>query len=191
MNNVVSKDQQFVARLREIVLANLSNENFDVELMAREMCISRSSVHRRLKHLTNQNATHFIREIRLQRALEILLNDHSTAAEVAYRVGFGSPAYFTRCFHEYYGYPPGEARKRFRYEEAESILISWEEKKISASQTLSRQELVKIISAVASMIISLVLLLILAPREKHLERREKILGRRVKYLSDVMSNLVC
>ncbi len=116
MIDAQSADQLFITRLTQIVLANISREDFDVEELAREVHLSRSSIHRRLKRLTNQNASQFIREIRLKKAMEMLVNGLGTASEIAYRVGFGSPAYFTRCFHEYYGYPPGEVKNRISVE---------------------------------------------------------------------------
>ena len=112
MTGPQTSDQLYIRRLREIVEANLSRENFDVEELAREAKMSRSAIHRRLRNMGKQNASHFIREIRLQKAREMLREGSVTASEVAYRVGFGSPAYFSKCFHEYYGYPPGEERKR-------------------------------------------------------------------------------
>jgi TolB-like protein/Tfp pilus assembly protein PilF len=47
----------------------------------------------------------------LQKALEILQNEEVNISEVAYRVGFNSPAYFNTCFHELFGFPPGEVKK--------------------------------------------------------------------------------
>jgi AraC-like DNA-binding protein len=44
--------------------------------------------------------------------MELLKQKNITASEVAYRTGFGSPAYFNTCFHEYYGYPPGGTKTR-------------------------------------------------------------------------------
>jgi TolB-like protein/AraC-like DNA-binding protein/Tfp pilus assembly protein PilF len=112
MTDSPSTDQQFLRNLRDIVEANLSREDFDVEELARKAHMSRSAIHRRLRKLGKQNASYLIREIRLQKAREMLQEGSVTASEVAYRVGFGSPAYFSKCFHEYYGYPPGEERKR-------------------------------------------------------------------------------
>ncbi|MDF1559107.1 MAG: helix-turn-helix domain-containing protein [Bacteroidales bacterium] len=119
MTGPLTSDQLFIRRLREIVEANLSRETFDVEELAREAKMSRSAIHRRLSNLGKQNASHFIREIRLQKAREMLREGSITASEVAYRVGFGSPAYFSKCFHEYYGYPPGEERKRIVPDESD------------------------------------------------------------------------
>ena len=111
MNKPRSGDQLFIKKLTDLVLANLAREDFNVGRLARIAGMSRSSVHRRLKEIKNQNATQFIREIRLQRAMEMLQKDLGTASEIAYRVGFGSPAYFTKCFHEYFGFPPGEVKR--------------------------------------------------------------------------------
>jgi TolB-like protein/AraC-like DNA-binding protein len=110
MTDSSSKDQMFLRTLRELVEANLSREDFGVEALARQAKMSRSAIHRRLRSLGKQNASHFIREIRLQKAREMLQEGLITASEVAYRVGFGSPAYFSKCYHEYYGYPPGEEK---------------------------------------------------------------------------------
>ncbi len=118
MNTLRSGDQIFLEKLTKLVVANLSREDFDVRELASGAGMSRSSVHRRLRQLRNQNASQFIREIRLQKAMEMLEDGSGTASEIAYKVGFGSPAYFTKCFHEYYGFPPGEARKRANNEEA-------------------------------------------------------------------------
>ena len=75
------------------------------------MGISHSSLLRKVRSLTGKSITQFIREMRLQKALELLQQEEITAAEVAYRTGFGSAAYFSTSFSEHFGFPPGEARK--------------------------------------------------------------------------------
>ncbi|HEY3390704.1 MAG TPA: helix-turn-helix domain-containing protein, partial [Prolixibacteraceae bacterium] len=101
-------NNEFVRRLTDIVEANLANENFGVEDLVSKMGISHTNLHRKLKTISNQTISQFIREIRLKKAKELLLNDDLTVSEVSYRVGFGSPTYFNKCFHEYFGYPPGK-----------------------------------------------------------------------------------
>ena len=49
--------------------------------------------------------------LRLQKALELLRDGIYTVAEVGYKVGFNSPVYFTKCFHEYFGYPPVKVKR--------------------------------------------------------------------------------
>ncbi|MCD6565880.1 MAG: helix-turn-helix domain-containing protein, partial [Bacteroidales bacterium] len=58
------------------------------------------------------SVSQFIRHERLKHAREILRQTASTVSEVSYQVGFGSTSYFIKCFHDYYGYPPGEVGKR-------------------------------------------------------------------------------
>ena len=102
----------FIKKLTGIVLANLQNENFGVDDLASEAGMSRSALHRRLLQLKHGNISHFIREVRLKRAMELLQQHAGHASEVAYQVGFGSPSYFNKCFHDFYGFPPGEVNKR-------------------------------------------------------------------------------
>jgi len=106
-----SVDQAFISKLKEIVLANLTDGNFNVEKLAKEAGISRITLYRRVRSIKRQDISQFIREIRLQRAMEMLQNKEGTASEIAFWVGFGSPTYFIKCFHDYYGFPPGEVRK--------------------------------------------------------------------------------
>jgi len=105
-------DSLFIQKLRKIVLANLSNEKFGVEDLAEEAGMSRANLYRRLRSIRHQDISHFIREIRLQQAMELLQQNQYTASEIAFKVGFGSPAYFNKCFHDYYGFPPGEVKRK-------------------------------------------------------------------------------
>lgn len=113
MTEPSSMDKAFIRKLTDIVLANLGNENFGAEELAKEAGISRASLYRKLQSLKKEDISQFIRGVRLNRAMEMLENNEGTASEIAFRVGFGSSAYFTKCFHEYYGFPPGEVKKRF------------------------------------------------------------------------------
>jgi TolB-like protein/AraC-like DNA-binding protein len=110
-------DRVFLDRLQGLVEANLSDERFGVEEVARELGMSRASIHRKLKQLTGKSLGQTIREIRLERAMELLRQNAGTASEIAYRTGFGSPAYFNHCFHNHFGYPPGDVRKHAAQEQ--------------------------------------------------------------------------
>ena len=113
MTVYLPSEQQYIDRLTGIVEENFSNNNFGVAELAKEMGISHSSLHRKLKAIAKQSISQFIRETRLKRAKDLLEHQAGTVAEVAYGVGFGSTTYFSKCFHDYYGYPPGEVRKHF------------------------------------------------------------------------------
>ena len=112
MNGLHQNDSFFINKLTEIVNRNLQDENFSPNDLANAAGMSRSSIHRKLKASTGLDASRFIRKIRLERSFEMLKNSSDTVSEIAFKVGFGSPAYFTKCFHEYYGYPPVEVRRR-------------------------------------------------------------------------------
>jgi TolB-like protein/AraC-like DNA-binding protein len=106
-----ANEQPFIRRLTEIILANLGDEKFGVKELVQASGMSHRSLNQRLQAITNKTINQFIREVRLEKALEMLQNGKVTASEVAYKVGFGSPAYFNTCFHEFFGYPPGKVSK--------------------------------------------------------------------------------
>jgi TolB-like protein/AraC-like DNA-binding protein len=116
MSGAINRNQ-FIERLTQIITANLSNDQFGITELAREMNRSHSYLHRHLKEITGQSISQFIRTVRLEKAREMLLETDDSASEIAYKVGFGSPSYFNHCFHEQFGFPPGEVKKRLNDQE--------------------------------------------------------------------------
>lgn len=110
--NQLSRNERFLQSIERVIEANLSNDRLGVEELAESLSISRSQLFRRLQKLTGKNISQYIREYRLKKALELLKNDVASASEIAYQVGFSSPSYFNKSFHDYFGYPPGELKKR-------------------------------------------------------------------------------
>ncbi|MBL0744667.1 helix-turn-helix domain-containing protein [Chryseolinea lacunae] len=105
-------DTMFLEQLRKEVDLNLTNDQFSVEELARNIGMSRSQLHRKLNSATGQSVSQFIREYRLQLGMALLREGKLTAAEVSDRVGFGSATYFSKCFNEYYNFPPGEVKAK-------------------------------------------------------------------------------
>lgn len=105
-----SMDQEFIKKLIDILEINLENETFVVIELASEAGLSRSQLHRKLHEINGKSTSQFIREYRLEKAMEMLKLNSGTASEIAYRVGFTSPTYFNTCFHNFYGYPTGEVK---------------------------------------------------------------------------------
>lgn len=101
----------FIEKAEAVILENISNEQFGVSEMAELMNMSRSSLLRKIKTQTNLSANQFIRQVRLNKGMELLKQDTLTIAEISYQVGFGNTSYFIKCFREQYGYSPGEVRK--------------------------------------------------------------------------------
>jgi AraC-like DNA-binding protein len=105
---IKSLDEKFLRKLMEEIEHNIGDESFSVEVLGSAIGMSRSQLHRKLKALIGQGPNQFIRSFRLNRAHDMLKANSATAAEIAYSVGFSSPSYFTKCFHEQFGYTPSE-----------------------------------------------------------------------------------
>ncbi|MCB9277254.1 MAG: helix-turn-helix domain-containing protein [Lewinellaceae bacterium] len=105
-------DNAFLEMATQVAEQHLSNEQFGVSELAREIGMSRSNLLRKVKKLTGLSVSQFIRQLRLKRAMELLKQNAFTVSEISYQVGFGSASYFIKCFREFYGYPPSEAGKR-------------------------------------------------------------------------------
>lgn len=106
------RDETFIRYVNEIIKANLGNDRFGVSELAGKMNMNRTTLYRRINSVTGQSASQIIRIARLKKALELLKNESLTVAESAYRTGFGSATYFSKCFRDYFGYPPVEVTKR-------------------------------------------------------------------------------
>lgn len=119
------KGQKFTDEAKAIVLEHLGDEHFGVSELADDMHMSRSSLLRKCKKQTQLSASQFIRQIRLEEAMELLRDSDLTVSEVSYRVGFGSTSYFIKCFREHYGHPPGEVGKVGLEETAKEPSISF------------------------------------------------------------------
>ncbi len=103
---VTSMDDKFIKRSIGIIEDHLSDMEFSVAQFSREIGISRSQLHRKIHALTNHSVSQFICLIKLQRAIQLLEKNAGTVAEIAYRVGFNSPSYFNRCFHDHFNMSP-------------------------------------------------------------------------------------
>ncbi|HQV33052.1 MAG TPA: response regulator, partial [Calditrichia bacterium] len=110
--SVPSVHETFLKRLMEIVEIHLESEDFSVEQFAAEAGMSRGQLHRKVKAITNQSPSEFVRTFRLHRAAELIKQNAGNLAEIAYQVGFNSQAYFTRSFQEQFGCSPREFRKQ-------------------------------------------------------------------------------
>ncbi len=94
--------QKAIAQVEE----NLSNEQYTVEDLSRDLCMSRMTFYRKIQSLTGQKPTEFIRTIRLRRAATLLQQGEMSVTEISYATGFSSVSYFSRCFRTMFGVPP-------------------------------------------------------------------------------------
>ena len=101
-------DEKFMNKVIDVINTHISEEEFSIEQFGKEAGMSRSQIHRKLKALTGKSPSLYLRSVRLSRAKQMIQAREANISEIAYRVGFSSPAYFSRCFKEEFGYPPSE-----------------------------------------------------------------------------------
>ncbi len=101
-------EEDFISQMTSIIEGNLDDEQFGVSELASVMNMSRSNLLRKVKKHTGLSVSQFIRQVRLEIAMDLLKEGAYTISEVSFKVGFGSSSYFIKCFREHYGYPPGE-----------------------------------------------------------------------------------
>lgn len=107
-------DQSFADQYEAVVKKHLSNPEFDVEILCREMGLSRATLYRKVKAITNLSPAELIRNIRLECAVEMLRTSQQTATEIAYQTGFGSYNHFADYFKSVYGVSPKAYKDKFK-----------------------------------------------------------------------------
>ncbi|MBE0573045.1 MAG: response regulator [Ignavibacteriaceae bacterium] len=101
-----SIDEKFLAKVLEVIEKHLSEEEFSIEECSSEVGLSRTHFHKKLRALVGKSPSQYVRTVRLFRAKQMIEEEKGNVSEIAYSVGFSSPAYFSRCFKEEFGYPP-------------------------------------------------------------------------------------
>lgn len=106
-------DQKFMDTVNRIVEENLSNMEFDMNTLAKELGLSRSSLYAKFKALTGMTPNDFVLNCKLKRAATLLITRQDLQiAEISDMLGFGSPRYFTRCFKAQFDTTPAEYKKK-------------------------------------------------------------------------------
>lgn len=96
----------FFSRLTEIIESNISNTELSVEMLAKELCVSRSGLFAKVKAASGDTPNRLILDIRLKAASKMLVESSHSVSEISYMVGFNSPSYFSKCFSAQYGMTP-------------------------------------------------------------------------------------
>jgi signal transduction histidine kinase/ligand-binding sensor domain-containing protein/DNA-binding response OmpR family regulator len=109
--SVPSTERVFLENINSTIEKNIDKEEFGVDELSKVIGLSRSQLHRKIKAISGQSTTEFIRNFRLHRAADLLKQDAGNIAEIAYKVGFGSQAYFTKSFQELFNCSPSEYKK--------------------------------------------------------------------------------
>lgn len=110
--DATQKEAEFLHHLTNQIEILMTDQNLDVETLARAMEVSRASLFRRVKADLGISPIELISRLRLERAQRLLADGNMTVQQVAYEVGFSSPSYFTRCYHEHFGTTPTDSKNR-------------------------------------------------------------------------------
>lgn len=101
-----AKDKEFMSQLLQIIESQLTNPELDVEMICREIGISRTKLYQKIKNLTGQSIGDFIRTIRLKRAAYIMTHEDVPLSDVMFRIGIQTQSYFTKAFKKEFGKTP-------------------------------------------------------------------------------------
>jgi AraC-like DNA-binding protein len=109
MFGLPKRDEEFLRKFDEIIIANLSNADLSNDLLARELCISESTLIRKIRKLLNTSTSSYIRIKRLNVAAQMLLDaGGNNVTDICYTVGFSNLSYFSKCFKEHFGCTPSD-----------------------------------------------------------------------------------
>ena len=101
-------DNDFLRKFTVLIEKHLDNEALSIEFLSKNMNLSRSQLHRKIKALTGNSPTDFVRNYRLDHALELLKNKEGNVTQVSVMVGFGNEKYFSTRFKERFGQSPSQ-----------------------------------------------------------------------------------
>lgn len=108
--SVSSMDEKFLVNFQEIIEKNLADEDFNIDTLCEKIGMPRATLFKKIKALTGETPNQFIQTYRLERAVQLLREGYGNITDVALAAGFGSSAYFSKCFKDKYGVSPSSYR---------------------------------------------------------------------------------
>ncbi|MEZ4896217.1 MAG: ATP-binding protein [Saprospiraceae bacterium] len=108
---IASREMKFLDDLNHIIMLNIGNEQFNTHALCREMAMSRTQLHRKLKAITGHSTANYLRRVRLMEAKNLLETTELPIGEIASRVGFLDFSHFSRSFHQAFRLRPSDIRK--------------------------------------------------------------------------------
>jgi AraC-like DNA-binding protein len=108
-------ENQFIINAMNLIEDNLDSNVINIDQFASNMNVSKSTLYRKIKLYTSLSPLGFIQNIRIRKAEKLLSKNNCRISEVAYKVGFSDPKYFSRCFKLEYGVAPSEFQDSLRH----------------------------------------------------------------------------
>jgi len=107
-------DREFLEKAKAIVEKNMDNIDFSVDDFCRDMAMSRSNLHLKMKAITGESTVEFIKKIRFNEACNLLKDGRYSVTEISTMVGFSASSYFTTSFKKYFGMLPTEYVRKLK-----------------------------------------------------------------------------
>jgi signal transduction histidine kinase/CheY-like chemotaxis protein/sugar lactone lactonase YvrE len=110
--NLSADNDLFINKVEETIKSNITNPQFSVEYLSDQLNISRVQLHRKIKSITGNTPSEFIRNYRLKLAAQYIISGKTRMTQIAYEVGFNNPSYFAEQFKKFFGNSPSEYKNR-------------------------------------------------------------------------------
>ena len=110
-DKTTSLDNDFIQKILHFINENISEPLLTVELLSSKIYLSRSQLYRKIKTLTGVSVNEFIRNVRLEKAKQLIEQGNNNINEISYKVGFTSPSYFSKCYKIKYGHLPTQEKR--------------------------------------------------------------------------------
>ncbi|WP_368148287.1 hybrid sensor histidine kinase/response regulator transcription factor, partial [Bacteroides cellulosilyticus] len=111
---LVKKDVQFLEKIHQVIEENMDDSDFNIDTIASGIGLSRSAFFKKLKSLTGLAPVDLVKEIRLNKSVELIKNTDLSISEIAFAVGFKDSGYYSKCFRKKYNQTPREYMSEWR-----------------------------------------------------------------------------
>ncbi len=115
--NMEQQDKKFIDDMNSIIEDNLSNVDFEIEMIAKKLGMSRSAFFKKVKGITDETPIDFVKNYKLNHAVELLKHSNMNISDIAYQSGFSDVSYFGKCFRKKFGMSPRDFLNNQKEEE--------------------------------------------------------------------------
>lgn len=112
-------DNEFIAKINKLIEEGLSSDKIDISYLSDKMCMSSSTLYRKMKALTGLSTNEYIRKMKMKYAEQLLLEGKYNISEIAFKVGINNLFYFRQCFKDEFGAIPSEYLKKLKNDRQE------------------------------------------------------------------------
>lgn len=110
-NTFSQVDEDFLLKLNEIIQQNMAESTLDVQLLCKQLAMSRASLYNKIKAITGISANEYINKLRMEKAVQLIRTTHKSFTEISEQVGFSTPSYFSTAFKQYTGLTPTQFKR--------------------------------------------------------------------------------